>query len=210
MTTAATAAQRSDTRGRLLDEAMRLFAEHGFRETTVGDVEEAAGLVPRSGALYKHFESKHALLEAGVERKIAEMEQKRLGLVSLLPLGDVRAELQLIGRAMLQGMDLERDLIRILEQDGEEIPALRTEIAERLFQAGARLTAERLRDKLDELGRSASVDLDAAVAVFGGALINYRRSQWTYGVTMLELDEERFLESWVALVLGLLVEEPTG
>src|SRR5947209_7757695 len=46
------------TRDRLVVEAMRLFAERGFRATTVGDIEAAAGLVPRSGGLYKHFAPK--------------------------------------------------------------------------------------------------------------------------------------------------------
>ncbi len=45
---------------------MRLFAERGFRATSVGDIEGAVGLVPRRGALYKHFPSKQALLEAAV------------------------------------------------------------------------------------------------------------------------------------------------
>ena len=49
------------TRDRLLDAAVELFAERGYTETTVGDIEEAAGLVPRAGAMYKHFASKDEL-----------------------------------------------------------------------------------------------------------------------------------------------------
>ena len=47
------------TRQRLLDEGMRLFAERGFRATGVGDIEAAAGLQPRRGALYKHLSLIH-------------------------------------------------------------------------------------------------------------------------------------------------------
>ena len=46
------------TRERIITEAMRLFAERGYRGTTVGDIEQAAGLSPRAGGLYKHFASK--------------------------------------------------------------------------------------------------------------------------------------------------------
>jgi AcrR family transcriptional regulator len=46
------------TRERIVTEAMRLFAERGYRGTTVWDIEEAAGLAPRAGGLYKHFRSK--------------------------------------------------------------------------------------------------------------------------------------------------------
>src|SRR2546421_9024600 len=38
------------TRARILDAAMALFAERGYQGTTVGDIEQAAGLAPRSGA----------------------------------------------------------------------------------------------------------------------------------------------------------------
>src|SRR5690348_7783062 len=55
---------RQPTKQRLLEAGVRLFAANGFRETTVGEIEAAAGLEPRRGALYRHFESKEALLDA--------------------------------------------------------------------------------------------------------------------------------------------------
>lgn len=58
------------TSDRLLVAGMELFAERGFRATTVGDIEAAVGLAPRRGALYKHFASKQALLEAAVRSHI--------------------------------------------------------------------------------------------------------------------------------------------
>ena len=53
------------TRERIITEAMRLFAERGYRGTTVGDIEQAAGLAPRAGGLYKHFASKDEVLRPG-------------------------------------------------------------------------------------------------------------------------------------------------
>src|SRR5437660_5443162 len=64
-------AEPTPTRQRLLEAGMRLFAERGFRATSVGDIEEAVGLEPRRGALYKHFRSKQALLEAAVRMHLA-------------------------------------------------------------------------------------------------------------------------------------------
>ena len=57
------------TRERILDAAVELFGRAGYRGTSVGEIERAAGLVPRRGGLYKHFPSKEALLEAAVERR---------------------------------------------------------------------------------------------------------------------------------------------
>ena len=65
------AESRELTRKRLLDAAERLFARHGFDATSVDDVAEAAGF--SKGALYYNFESKDELLEALVERNIADL-----------------------------------------------------------------------------------------------------------------------------------------
>ena len=55
--------RRSDAADRILREAMRLFAERGYERTTVPDIQEAAGLAPGSGAMYKHYPSKDAVQE---------------------------------------------------------------------------------------------------------------------------------------------------
>ena len=49
-----------DRRSQILDVAARLFAERGFHGVSVGDIGKAVGV---SGpALYKHFDSKDAVL----------------------------------------------------------------------------------------------------------------------------------------------------
>src|SRR5262245_23970473 len=61
-------APRSPRAEEVLAHAMRLFAERGYSRTSVADIQKAAGMRPGSGALYKHFASKEALLEAGIDR----------------------------------------------------------------------------------------------------------------------------------------------
>ncbi|HEV2783397.1 MAG TPA: TetR/AcrR family transcriptional regulator [Actinophytocola sp.] len=48
-------------RDELLDLAARLFAERGFRATTVRDIADAAGIL--SGSLYHHFDSKESMVD---------------------------------------------------------------------------------------------------------------------------------------------------
>ncbi|HEX2436247.1 MAG TPA: helix-turn-helix domain-containing protein, partial [Solirubrobacterales bacterium] len=62
------------TSERILDAAMQLFAERGYRGTSVGEIERAAGLAPRSGALYKHFEGKEDVLERAIERHLEAID----------------------------------------------------------------------------------------------------------------------------------------
>ncbi|MEK6697146.1 MAG: TetR/AcrR family transcriptional regulator [Candidatus Deferrimicrobiota bacterium] len=54
------------TRRKILVEATRLFARQGFHKTTVSDLARAIGMTP--GALFYHFPSKRAILEAVVDR----------------------------------------------------------------------------------------------------------------------------------------------
>lgn len=58
MTTAATSSTR---RGELLAIAAQLFAERGFKNTTVRDIADAAGIL--SGSLYHHFDSKESMVD---------------------------------------------------------------------------------------------------------------------------------------------------
>ena len=66
-------AQAPRTRDVMLREAARLFAERGFRGTSVSDLGEACGI---SGpALYKHFPSKQAVLSrllVDISRQLVE------------------------------------------------------------------------------------------------------------------------------------------
>jgi len=51
----------TNRRAQLLDIAAKLFAERGFKNTTVRDIADAAGIL--SGSLYHHFDSKEAMVD---------------------------------------------------------------------------------------------------------------------------------------------------
>jgi AcrR family transcriptional regulator len=61
---------------------MRLFSTKGFEATSVSQIEAAAGLSPGSGALYRHFASKEALLS--LLARAYWLEASRWPVVSLL------------------------------------------------------------------------------------------------------------------------------
>jgi AcrR family transcriptional regulator len=73
--TRAARAERGDTRAALLDAAAAVFAERGFRDSSVDEVAQRAGF--SKGALYWHFAGKDelfiALLEERVDRPTREM-----------------------------------------------------------------------------------------------------------------------------------------
>jgi AcrR family transcriptional regulator len=65
------------TKERIVDAAMQLFSQHGYRGTSVAQIEAAAGLTPGSGGLYHHFRAKEEVLTAGIERHLARLRALR-------------------------------------------------------------------------------------------------------------------------------------
>lgn len=101
------------TRERLVTEAMRLFSAKGFEATSVSQIEAAAGLAAGSGALYRHFKSKDALLDAGIDRQLDRRRAMRDIRALFAGLGDLHAELTVLGRYLLSVIDEELQLLQI-------------------------------------------------------------------------------------------------
>ncbi len=70
------------TKNRILDEALVMFAEHGYKGTNLRDL--AARLELSKSALYKHYESKEAIWNALLDKMEAYYAQ-RFGSVDHLP-----------------------------------------------------------------------------------------------------------------------------
>ena len=184
----------SSTRDRLITAAMTLFAERGTHATTIGDIEAAAGLTRRGGAFYKHFTSKTEVLEAGVERHIAQAEAA-FDLRDALPLGDLRSELTLLCRVLLSVLDREREVMRVLEKEGEQNPALRDQLVERVLEPGVEQAAAFVSRWVDT--SAADIDLVAVATILLGSIVNFRRTAWTFGRIPSAVDEQRFVTTWV-------------
>ncbi len=96
MAEAATSRKREQSelsRERLIEAAMRLFAERGYRDASVQAIGEAAGI--SRGSIFWHFGSKEGLLWAVVQRAFTRWEAE-----TLVPeVGDARGE-EAVGRAL--------------------------------------------------------------------------------------------------------------
>lgn len=79
---------KSDDEGRkqrILDMAVSLFTHYGYDKTTVSDIAREAGI--SKGAIYLHFESKDALLEALISREMLTYAETWLSMVEADPQG---------------------------------------------------------------------------------------------------------------------------
>lgn len=180
----------TSTRDRLIDSAVTLVAELGFRETTVGDIEEGAGLTRGGRAFYRHFAAKEDVVVAAFERHLEGLKHFESA-ESLLPLGDLRAELTLICRVALIQMANERTLVRIIEKEGDRFPQVRHQLRESMVDSGHRQLAGVIARHSD------AVDSAALAVILLGSVINYRRGDWTFDGPALDVDEERFIAAWV-------------
>src|SRR4051812_12842974 len=190
------------TRGRLMAAALELFAKRGFRGTTVGDIEAAAGLTARGGALYKHFRNKEELLQEAVATRIDQIKEMRAELLGLLPLDDVRSEAMLLIRWILTELEREREIQAILEKEGDSFPELRDRFFDEIIEPGHQAMSAHIANRFAPSIGLEGADADALAAIAGGALINYRLTQWTFGRSPLGVDEERVGAELLRLLMG--------
>jgi len=186
------------TRERLMRAALKLFAEHGYRATTVGAIESEAGLAPRSGALYQHFKSKQELLEAAIENELTAMGELSDAL-AMLPLGDLRAELTLLARWNLASLDRRRDLTRFIRREAHLLPSrMRTRLYERLVATPyAEITAW-LQSRYRDAGVEPP-DVAALALILVESMAAYRELEHLFGRVPDEIDDQRFVGAWVEI-----------
>ena len=188
------------TRQRLVDVTLDLVAAHGFDGVSVGDIETAAGLAPRSGALYKYFDSKLAVLEAGLEQHLGSIAGIELDLGTADRV-DIRAELTFVARWLLEELDRERTITHVIEREGDRLPELRDRMRAGVSDRGYRITAAFIDRWTGTV--APSLDREALAVIVLGSLINLRRSTWTFGQPPLGVDDDRAVETFVEMSLVL-------
>jgi AcrR family transcriptional regulator len=191
----------STTRERIIDQAMALFSQHGYAATSVAKIEAAAGLTPGAGGLYHHFDSKEAVLAAGIERQLSRLDALREIRRVLTPLGDLKAELTLIARYILTELDSESELLRILASEARNRPQLLTAAVDQLvnstFDGFAAWIAE-------STGRSGPDEQTTALAALGlGSLLSSRLLRDVLDIPA-RVDDAVLLDTWVKLMLVAL------
>jgi AcrR family transcriptional regulator len=182
---------------------MRLFGEQGYTATSVAQVEEAAGLSPGSGSLYKHFRSKQELLEAGVERIIESRSDAPLANQSTT---DAAELLRAAARAGLKRMDEDRDVSRLLFRGLDAFPELLSRFGDEEIRRVQQNTAAMLTSlSADGTERA---DWGAMAAVLQGATAHYWLMRDLFGAHPTRVSEKRFVAALVAMTLAVL--EGTG
>jgi AcrR family transcriptional regulator len=189
------------TRERIVDEAMRLFSQHGYAATSIAKIEAAAGLTPGAGGLYHHFASKEAVLAAGIERQLARLGALREIRNVLGSLGDLKAELTLTARYVLAELDSESELLRILASDARNRPRLLTTAVEQLVSSTFTGFATWIGERAE---RAISAEEATSIAAFGlGSLLSSRLLRDVLGIPV-QVDDLMLVDTWVQMMATAL------
>ena len=182
-----------NTKDRIMQAALKLFLEHGYQKTSIARIESEAGLVPRAGAFYRHFDGKKELLIEIARAHVSETPED-FGLDRLTDFGDTRSELVAVALKYEEAMVRQKPFAQLIE----EVRAL---------DFGAALQGELDNDML--LGLAAWIGNKPAarglserqiaallINVFGGWLFYIHKVQ--QGGAMGALDREGMLKEWAS------------
>jgi len=156
----------AEPRKRLIDAAIAVFGEFGFRGATTRRIADVAGV--NEVTIFRLFGSKSALLEEAVRQSESATTRHAHGALPDVP-GDPQAELEVWAREHWRAMRERRSVIRKMMSEIEEHPeisACMTEGWDRM-RTGVLRYLEQIRDR-GEI--PADAPIATAVTMFTGTL----------------------------------------
>jgi AcrR family transcriptional regulator len=190
------------TKERIVEEAMRLFGEKGYKGASITQIEAASGLSPGAGGLYRHFKSKEELLAAGVQRHLERLDALRDVRQVFNSFGDLRDQLAITARYFLAELDSQTELLRILVSERRQWPQLLSKAVDELIAS----TYQSFADWLCQVaGSDLSKQRATMIATLAlGSLLSSRLLRNVIGVEALSIDDEAIIPTWVDMVVCLL------
>jgi AcrR family transcriptional regulator len=194
---------QAPTRERLVTEAMRLFSDKGFEATSVSQIEAAAGLAAGSGALYRHFKSKDALLSAGIDRQLDRRAAMADIRALFAGLGDLHSELTVLGRYLLTVIDHETELLQIAART----PAGLSERLDTAYAALFNTLTDELHGWITAWAPRASPEQTGVLATLGvNGLLGARFATSLFHQPEKRLPDDAYLTEWTT-VLAARIEQ---
>lgn len=109
----------SSRRAELLGIAAELFAERGFRATTVRDIADAAGIL--SGSLYHHFDSKESMVDEILSTFQVQLFAEYDAV--LASEDDARTKVEKLVHISFEAIDRNRPAVAIFQNDAAVLSA---------------------------------------------------------------------------------------
>jgi AcrR family transcriptional regulator len=160
-----------DRRQQILDVAVQLFSQKGFRGTTTKEIALAAGV--NEAIIFRHFATKSDLYTAIMDRKAlsAEVQAMRNALNEAIEAGDDRQVFESLAFHMLEFHERDDTAMRLLLYSALEGHELADMIFRNHISKTHRQLAEYVKKRIAE-GAFRRVDPMVAVRGFMGMIIN--------------------------------------
>ncbi|MEZ5893306.1 MAG: TetR/AcrR family transcriptional regulator [Parvularculaceae bacterium] len=181
-----------ETKDRLRNAAIVLFADQGFHATTIGNIESAAGFAQRAGTFYRHFPSKQAIFDDCV-RKLVDIADRAFDPTDTLLLNDPRAELITIAQTMIKVARDNRSIRKLIRKNVGEQPLILNTLNEINQWFFTKKLALWVAEKLAAADSKADPMMMAAL-IFGPIL--YHMIQADIDAYSFGIDERHFLKNW--------------
>ncbi|MFC9786343.1 TetR/AcrR family transcriptional regulator [Rhodococcus sp. NPDC127528] len=205
------------TKDRIIETALRLFGEQGFARTSVAQIEAEAGLTGGSGALYRHFRSKNALLVAAVASRLEQKEEwaqyldPDFSIVRMLdavaPDANMADRLTLLCGIGLARLEHNRDVTRILFRDN----TIDKEVLETFRREEYETSMPVFTRGLAELSGDADTDWRPVAAVLIGAVAHFWMITDIFeGEHPAGVDAQQYLRATAELVAARLSWSGSG
>lgn len=182
--------RRTGTRDRLVEAALGIFAKQGYTGTTVSQLEQAVGLTPGSGALYRHFDSKEALLLTAVRTYRDRMRELCDRARALEPAPDARAELCRVVDTLAAFLARDRPMVEMA--GASDLPAAVRGAVGEVWDESYALVAE----AFERYGLDPDQARTAAVGCLG-SLAHYVLQEVALGSPTFAVPGDRFVVWWL-------------
>jgi AcrR family transcriptional regulator len=180
-----------NTKDRIMQAALKLFMEQGYQSTSIAHIETEAGLVPRAGSFYRHFDSKQELLVEIAKSYVSETPEE-FGLDRLSDFGDTRSELVAIALKYEEAMIRQKPFARLIEEI--RLLDFGTDLQDELNTNMMVGLVAWISEKPAAKGLSQKQIAALLISVFGGWLFYIYKVQ--QDVTVDPLDRNTMLDEW--------------
>lgn len=210
-----------DRRRQIVDVAMRLFSERGFRGTTTKEIAHAAGV--SEAIIFRHFATKDDLYTAIIDHKacaggMADMERPvietiRCSAAEVMKGGDDHAVFEHIALAMMRHHENDTQFLRLLFYSALEGHQLAQLFWDRNVRSMYEFLGSYISDRQRE-GAFRGVDPLVAVRAFAGMIIHHSvtNALWDRSRTLLNVTNEEASREFAEILLrgiNIAADAPT-
>jgi AcrR family transcriptional regulator len=187
-----------ERRAAIVQSAIRLFAEKGFRGATTREIASAVGVT--EPVLYQHFRTKHDLYSAIIEARSGEAAERVTELRELAARGDDRAFFSRLGELILERYESDPATTRLLLVSCLEKHELSELFFERLVEQFYSLVSAYIRRRMSE-GAFRRVDPDIAARGVIGMMAYQGLMGLLFPENMKKVDRRKVVRGAVSIFL---------